>query len=242
MNIEIDITTDCNLKCYNCDRQCRQAPSKQMIQLATVEKLVEQSQELDHKFQMLSVLGGEPLLHPELPKILETCRPICNQLRLATNGLIPVDPVKLGLRETDVIENSGKRSICQEFDPVNLAPRDYLDLPKEFYHRACWVTYQTNRDYVQEGYFAGRSFSVDGKYYPCGAGGAIDRVFRLGVGRDHLRDLFDEDIIHWQLEELCSLCGRFLNAHFDYPRICYPKYSPSWEAALQAFPKFASQT
>ena len=26
--VQLELTTDCNIKCFNCDRSCRQAPSK----------------------------------------------------------------------------------------------------------------------------------------------------------------------------------------------------------------------
>jgi molybdenum cofactor biosynthesis enzyme MoaA len=41
--IEIEITSFCNLACYNCNRSVRQAPTNECMSLSQVERFVSES-------------------------------------------------------------------------------------------------------------------------------------------------------------------------------------------------------
>ncbi len=69
--IELEITSDCNLFCINCDRSCRQARTKEYMTLDQVEKFVHQSLELDWEWEHIRLLGGEPTLHPQFFDIIK---------------------------------------------------------------------------------------------------------------------------------------------------------------------------
>ena len=89
--IEIDITYECNLKCLNCNRSCRQAPSAERMELSQIERFVEESRRRGKVWRMIKVMGGEPTLHPELAAILrillEGCaRPHGTSVVLVSNG------------------------------------------------------------------------------------------------------------------------------------------------------------
>ncbi len=51
-NIELEITTSCNLKCFNCDRQCRQASSKEFITLEQIKKFINETLSIGHRWNI----------------------------------------------------------------------------------------------------------------------------------------------------------------------------------------------
>ncbi len=59
---EIDITYRCNLKCFNCNRSCTQAPSRTDMPIATIAGFIEQSLDQGVRWKRIRLLGGEPTL------------------------------------------------------------------------------------------------------------------------------------------------------------------------------------
>ena len=85
--LEMDIVIGCNLKCEQCSH------------LSPFRKGIVPADDLLHWFRQwsekivpnkLNLLGGEPLLHPELPRILRESKAIWSQteMGLVTNGLM----------------------------------------------------------------------------------------------------------------------------------------------------------
>jgi molybdenum cofactor biosynthesis enzyme MoaA len=73
-DIIIDITYHCNLRCFNCSRSCRQAPTNDPVDQMTseqIQKFVDESIEKNLRWKRLLIAGGEPLLHPKVFDILE---------------------------------------------------------------------------------------------------------------------------------------------------------------------------
>lgn len=70
-SIEIDITWDCNLYCYNCNRSCRQAPTDDQMTVEQIQQFVDESQQAAIQWERIRVIGGEPTLHPQLFNILD---------------------------------------------------------------------------------------------------------------------------------------------------------------------------
>lgn len=220
MNLEIEITTDCNLKCLNCDRQCRQLPAADYMTDETLIGFCLQCFEAEVRFDTITLCGGEPLLHPSWRLFAKQVRPYAERLRLVTNGRVPY--LESDKAEIEIWIDTGKQGPIQSFDPVNVAPCDVRpDLTPEALRQGCWV-----RD-------CGFGMNVEGKYYCCGTAAGIDRVFKTGLGFNHVRDLLDQAKVAAQLEKFCSLCGRFLSANCGYPRTDREQFSPTWEAALK---------
>ncbi len=84
---ELHIAEHCNLRCANC---CNMSPhvARHLLSAAEVERIcAELSPSL--VADVVKIMGGEPLLHPDLPAVLRVLRRagIGDRVRLFTNGL-----------------------------------------------------------------------------------------------------------------------------------------------------------
>ena len=88
-NIDYHIIDRCNLNCASCNHFSSLVPStdkgKSIEQITSDLTLLSKVKEV---FNCLTILGGEPTLHPELSKILRIARQIYpnKQINLVTNG------------------------------------------------------------------------------------------------------------------------------------------------------------
>lgn len=87
--IEYNIIEHCNLKCAFCDHASHIATRKKMITPEQFEKDLGILAKVLHVNE-LKILGGEPLLHPQLLELLRIAREsrIAEQIILITNGLL----------------------------------------------------------------------------------------------------------------------------------------------------------
>ena len=69
--IEVDLSFKCNLKCFNCDRSCNQAPDNSNMTVSQIGKFVQESVANKREWYRIRILGGEPMLHPDIFEILE---------------------------------------------------------------------------------------------------------------------------------------------------------------------------
>ncbi|MBC7602719.1 MAG: radical SAM protein [Ramlibacter sp.] len=85
-NLEIHVAHACNLTCESCSHYSNQG-HKGVVSLEEAERWM-QLWEGRIEPQVLSLLGGEPTIHPQLPKFVDlTARYFpTSQLRLVTNG------------------------------------------------------------------------------------------------------------------------------------------------------------
>lgn len=227
--IEIDLTWACNLRCLNCNRSVRQAPTGERMTLSQVEAFIDESRRSGVVWRKIRLVGGEPTLHPEFDAIVDR---LCAwrdelggamEIQVSTNGhghavMEALDRV----RGRVTIDDSAKEGNVQpHFGDFNVAPRDLPEYQRADYRNACWVA---------EG--CGMGLTPYG-YYPCAVAGGIDRVLGLGLGRPRL-PMLDDDMLD-EAASLCQWCGRFKTGHF-VPRNLRPPLldepmSPSWVAA-----------
>lgn len=219
LDLEMDITYACNLRCRNCNRMCRQKPEPSaFIRVETVEQLKRSGIPV----RCLGIVGGEPLLHPQLRQIIAVATSFAEHVDLVTNGTIPFDREELGLRPADGVLNSRKGTDYRgAFEPINKAPRDYVDQPPEFYRRQCEITTR-----------CGRGLTPYGTYYICPVAGAIDRCFGYKLGVATPQELLQQENQDVQAEVLCSLCGHFGVRHLGFAWTTEEAISPSWAAVL----------
>jgi len=86
--IEFNLTEHCNLSCTHCDHASPVMPSK----LADLESFTRDIETLSTVLEAkeLKLVGGEPLLHPQLLEFLEVARDvhIAERLIVVTNGVL----------------------------------------------------------------------------------------------------------------------------------------------------------
>lgn len=193
-HVQLEITTECNLFCPNCDRNCGTAPDNTRMTLAQVAAFVHDSRE--HEWKRIDVLGGEPTLHPELREILGLLAeyrkqyPKC-RVRLTTNGTgRKVRAALSRLPDWVRVRDSSKEKRSPNFEAVNEAPVDQgVENPL-----SCSIPWRCGLALTPRGWFL------------CGAGAGVDRVFRLGLGLASLSHVTPEALDE-QRKALCALCG-----------------------------------
>lgn len=207
--IEIDITYDCNLKCKGCNRSCGLAPSRQRMSLDDIDRFIKESISLGIKWNLINILGGEPTLHPDFEKIIETLHN--NYIEVYSENTI-LQVVSNGYHENsrmlcDKIRNyknvridygSYKQSNrIDYFTSFNDAPCDHAEHFCNDYSKGCWVAHHCGLNLNYQGYYA------------CSVCGAIDRVVGYNQAASTLSELNQQKIIsHFQ--QFCPLCGNFI--------------------------------
>ena len=174
-NVSVLITSYCTLNCKYCSsgipyhKERRHIPSENVTE--QIEKVLALYTAADIYIEHLDLLGGEPLLHPELMDIVgQICRfrDIFHELRILTNGTLL--PPK-GLLETIkcknvpflmIVSDYGKLSpkvtqVCEilETHGLNYRVDRYHDSGQYF---GGWVSYG------QDGIFTG---TVETRYQEC---------------------------------------------------------------------------
>ena len=220
--IEIDITYKCNLKCLNCNRSCRQAPSDIEMVVADIENFIKQSIERKIEWERIRLLGGEPTLHSRILEIIDLLigyqREFNPSVRLVlgTNYFGPhVHRVLAQLPDEIVVKSTLKSSRVNLFKPFNVAPVDTRYNRFSDYASGCRI--------IEE---CGLGLTPSG-YYMCAVAGGIDRVFRYDLGRTEIPD--NTDALVDQMAAFCRLCGHF---GFQWPTR-KTKLSKTWRGAYE---------
>jgi organic radical activating enzyme len=89
--LEVVVTTRCNLKCRDCANLMQYYKAPADIDTDTILRSIDQLFQFDDYIVDLNLLGGEPLLGRDLPKILDKLgeyRTRINTLNITTNGTV----------------------------------------------------------------------------------------------------------------------------------------------------------
>jgi len=214
-NVQIEITTACNMSCANCDRNCGMAPSAERMSLEQIKKFVAESIEAGHKWNRIDIIGGEPAVFPELEAVwalLDVYRhdnPGC-KFRVTTNGR-----KEFRAPSWVKVRNSAKSGGPLEFEAANMAPCDEGIDDAE----ACSIPWRCGLGLTRYGYFL------------CGAGASVARVHGLDIGVRSLEGLTPE-ALKAQRDVLCRLCGHSRSTRH---LVTEQATSPTWEAAFKAY-------
>jgi len=205
--IEIDITYNCNLKCFGCNRSCTQAPGNEMLSILQIEDFISESIKLNKKWELINILGGEPTTHPNFKEIIDIIliQYIGNFspttiLQVTSNGL---SSAQLKIKELPTHKNlvidklSFKTSNKVEyFSPFNDAPIDNPEFENADFSKGCWVTS-----------YCGIGLNSFG-FYACSVIGGIDRVVGRNSGIKSLAEIDTKKLTN-QLSEFCKYCGNY---------------------------------
>ena len=223
--IEVEVTRDCNLKCYHCNRRSTQYPSKDHITDNAIEKFLKDS-ENSYKlsgfvWDKIRILGGEPTNYTRLLYFIDKMHSYCQQygatLEVWTNGYKEALEKLKEIPKWVRIENSNKESTAIWYhSKCDLAPKDYglviekddLCYTKESFHKHIG----TNRGMEK---ICGLVYTNAG-YFVCGGGSGIDFVFKTDLAYNTIEELI-EDKGNKQYKTLCQLCGEAYKMQ-DYAR------------------------
>ncbi|MEI8348663.1 MAG: radical SAM protein [Candidatus Omnitrophota bacterium] len=222
--IEIHLTYRCNLKCFNCDVSCRQAPSDEDMRLGQVQKFIQESIDNNVCWERIRLMGGEPTLHPQLYEVLNVLLDYkkkyshTTEVVILTNGFgKTVQDILKNLPEGVEVNNTAKQYPHQDFRRFNMAPVDSV-----LYQ---WADYTNGCSVISD---CGIGLTPFG-YYPCNIAGGIDRVFGFDKGRKKLP--LRQDMMVDQLKTFCRLCG-----HFRPPKLTNKeKMSSIWKKAYKKY-------
>jgi len=245
-SIELELTTDCNLKCFNCDKICGKAESTESMTVGQVKKFIAESRDCGKEWGRIALTGGEPTLHPDIMEIVglvleyrNSCLPKSSFVQIVSNGYGQAEEVLNRIQSTytqevfpssvsnRLIRNNGKRNKVVLHSPVNMAPVDNECLKGCDFRNGCWVTETAGLGLTRHG------------YYFCGTGAAIDRVFGYNIGIQDLREVCMHRFIG-QRSQLCRLCGRFNDLSIS-PELFGPNWvieegaSATWVEALKSY-------
>jgi len=224
--IEIDVTYACNLKCFNCNRSCGLAPSEDKLSLQQIRRFLGESRVHSVPWQRIRVLGGEPTLHPEFLEILDELlafkksQGFATLIEVVTNGFgKSVNDVLTRIPAGVLVRNTRKKFRQQDFQPFNLAPRDYARYRYADFSCGCYLPA-----------ICGIGLSPFG-YYACAVAAGVDRVLGFDLGRKTLPH--PADPMRDQMEVLCGYCGHFMTARY----LCLARdwLSRSWRRAYTAY-------
>jgi hypothetical protein len=168
-----------------------------------VRHFLEESRVSEIQWSLLEVMGGEPTTHPQFLEIVKLVLEYRDKyfpgarVRVTSNGYGEKVNRLLALLPTGVdVGNNAKTSKVQGyFDTFNVAPIDLDEYAGSDFTNGCWVTQMAGMGVTPYG------------YYPCAAGGGIDRVFGFNLGRKTLPQ--PDDDMKEELRRLCAVCGHF---------------------------------
>jgi len=225
--VEMDITSKCNLACPNCVRFSNFTSTWESLSIDEIREFIRVNKHYG-KTLTIKVIGGEPLVHPDINTILVELGEHFHMM-LATNGIMefwsPPFPM--------VIENSAKeKGVLPEFHATCDAPIDDPKYDYEDFGLGCDTAYTCENVYT-----------VDG-FYPCTVAGSIDRMLRLEGGpRQGMTSFATETLSSCVTPEnkkkvfqsLCGYCGFYKKMGFHEAknttmvRTTEQVYSESWE-------------
>lgn len=123
--VEMPITTRCTMRCKECCNFIQYYERSYDLNFETIKTQIGRLVEASDGIKKLRILGGEPLLHPELNKILDYCIGVAKieWIEIVTNGtIIPDKEVFECLKDSKCslyISNYGamstkKETLCKE--------------------------------------------------------------------------------------------------------------------------------
>lgn len=218
--VSLILTNRCHRRCPDCAVAAWQAPDLRDVSWSVLKDFV--AAHTAHPFKFIKFFGGEPTLHAEFLKVINFVRAACgSKPKYILFSTLERDDLPKWLRRV-------KTRPAEDHEPFFMAPCDNLKCDLTRVNEGCWRLAQ-----------CGVALNVDGLWYPCTSGMAIDRVFKFGLGFASLDELLASDLTD-ELYHYCSLCGLYGNSKWVRGRVVAKRrsqhdISPSWEIALKEY-------
>ena len=86
--VEVPITTKCSLRCKECANLIQYYQNGEFFDYKKIINDIHKLSQVSERIEMLRILGGEPLLHPDLKNIIEEILKNKNirNIQIVTNG------------------------------------------------------------------------------------------------------------------------------------------------------------
>jgi molybdenum cofactor biosynthesis enzyme MoaA len=121
-NVTVAITAHCNLRCVGC-RYGRDFMVGSQLPWPVMKDLLTDAKALG--VEVVRLYGGEPLLHPDLPRMIEYCTELRLATYITTNGILLKDKI-------DVLYKAGLRDITIGFYGNGQQYDDYVQRRNSF--------------------------------------------------------------------------------------------------------------
>jgi len=224
-NIQLEITTACNLACHNCDRGCGMAKSSECISEKQIARFLNESVRAGKKWGRIDIIGGEPTIHKEFITVLHLLYEYKQfspktRFRITTNGHGKFVQSQIEkIPDWIQVRNTAKKDNVHDFTAVNMAPIDMGIDPKDI--KACSIPWRCGTAFTRYGYFS------------CGAGAAVARIFKLDIGIKRLEDFTPENL-RKQMKMLCRFCGHS-RSRAKEPLVNVQMTSPAWKKSFDTY-------
>jgi len=242
----LNILDHCNLRCKGCDHFAAIA-EKRFVALEDIENdLARMSELLDGQLIRMGIMGGEPLLHPDLLKILEAARKNFPNtlLQLVTNGLLIMQQPEefwLTCKENNIVIVNTKYPINLDYEGMIARAKQYGvtfehygntgEVQKTSYKMVLDIKGQQNarNSFIKCYHSNSLPLLMEGKFYPCTVAPNV-RHFNKKFGTDI--QLTKNDYIDiYQINEKTEILT-FLSKPVSFCRYCdveKRQYGLEWE-------------
>jgi len=224
--VELCVTYRCNVKCMNCSNLCTQAPIHGDLTPADVKVFIDDSIACNHKWGMITIHGGEPVLNPGINAICELLYKYkiehnpevvlwlltnnsCEVVRSRVTYINDKFKIPLGI-STKIGDNTG-----MEYVAVNDSPAD-SGVEHDF---NCFQTANCGVCYNNLGYFG------------CSPMAAAARVFDYKPVAKSIGSLTRRNILE-SFDRHCQHCG-FSSP--QRPRVKEQITSQTWKSSLERY-------
>lgn len=240
------ISTRCSLNCRYCGQRLSEykIEDKKNFALADIERDIDHFLGAIDFVGMISIIGGEPFLHPELSKIVEYCLTKDNfgVINITTNGIIKLTEELLYKLKNDRVKVSfsiyntylsAKQKELLEYN-IRLVKKSGISFSLS---HPLWVKPQELKEYgYEEEFMVRRKQSCDsikmcasirdGVFYPCSIAENIESLHLFSAGNAAV-DVKKKD----NLKERLLVCLK--REYFDACRYCGSEEAEEIEAGEQ---------
>lgn len=249
--VVLNILEHCNLNCKGCDHFAPIA-SKKEIALAAIEKDLKRFSEIMcQDVKIIGIMGGEPLLHPELPEIIFAVRNYFPHTRIQvdTNGLLLLKQQETfwkSCRVNHAVIVCTKYPISLDYDAIMEKCREQ-QVEFEYYgdEKVEKVLYkipldlkgeQDERESFANCFHANHCVTLEeGKVFPCTVAPNV-HIFNEKYGTTNIKlceddylDIYDEHLTKHRILE-------FVSQPIPFCRFCdvaHRSYGHVWERSRQ---------
>lgn len=239
---EVPITDNCNLNCKGClfASNLTEKSKIQHVDFTEIERDAKRMSELFFDVPWIRILGGEPLMHPDIIKILKCYRRYFpdSELDLCTNGLLipkmPEEFWKTVKTERISIHISGYKPVYSQLDKIDSILKKQ-NIPYTILKREKFLKYYTkNADNNMQKSFdqciASGCYEVyRGKMSTCSAAIAFEKFNTIFGTEYHITEnedwfnIHDQTIDAWNIKEklespsyICQYCSDSKQEEFEW--------------------------